>query len=52
MFCVEKIKYEHLAIISDLKLPFCPLTMTRVHMQLNYKRKLQVDQAVIKTAST
>ena len=24
----------------------------RVHTQLNYKRKLQVDQAVVKTGST
>ena len=30
-----------------------PLTTTRVHTQLNYKRKLQVDQTVIvKTGST
>ena len=25
--------------------------MTQVHTQLNYKRKLQVDQAVVKTGS-
>ena len=30
-----------------------PLTTMRVHTQLNYKRKLQVDQAVVvKTGST
>ena len=26
--------------------------MMRVHTQLNYKRKLQVDQTVVKTGST
>ena len=26
--------------------------MTQVHMQLNYKRKLQVDQAVVKPGNT
>ena len=45
--------YETLSLGPSKFQNYDPLTTTRVHTQLNYKRKLQVDQAVVvKTGST